>query len=386
VFLRHVAMTVATGVALASCTITGGPSAAPEGEGPTEAPLPICDQPRRDIPLDLGIQAAGTGRGQGELPVSEVRRLVAEAKDAGADIISTTASWSSQKPDASGRYDWEAMDRVIDLAGQAGLKVRLTLQTMPRWAQDRPRTRSVWRAPRSAAERARWRGFVADLASHVRGRVDLFEVWTDPNATVGWATGPDPAEFVRLLHDTHRTVERVAPGIKTISGGLSGNAIGFLEGMYVEQERLGGIELFDRVGLNLTADDRAPAEGPEISASEPFGLYDRTFMGYLLVRKVMDEHGDQDVPLYVTRFGYLLDEESGMTEEVRADYAVQALYVASCDPDVGALSWYNLHQTRFDDPGWSLLDRLDRPTPTLLAIRNWFSGTSTPPSSPPPAG
>lgn len=382
--IRHLAATLAAGLVISSCAVTGGPESDPGQDEASSVtpPLPPCQRPRRDVPLDLGVQAGGTGPGRGEMPTSEVRRLVAEAKDSGADIISTTASWSSMRPRENRPYDWVALDRVISAAARAELKVRLTLQTMPRWAQDAPGSRSVWRAPRSRGELRRWSTFVSDLARHVGDRVDYFEVWTDPNAIEGWATGPDPEEFARLLLTTRRTLKRVAPRIDMVSGGLSGNAIGFLDEVYQAGEALGGRPLFDQVGVNLSADDRSPAEGPLVSGSD-FGLYDRTFMGYLLVREVMDDNGDADVPMYVTRFGYLVDRESGLTDQVRADYARQAMYVASCDPRIGALGWYNFHRTRYDKPGWALLDANDRPTRTLTAIRNWFKGTSVPPSSPP---
>jgi hypothetical protein len=123
------------------------------------------------------------------------------AKDAGAQVISTTASFRALQPAEGIPYRFAGMDRVIAAARAAGLEVRLRLMTMPRWALD-DSNGTVRQPPRTDAELARWTRFVRDVMRHVDGEVAFVEVWNEPNDQKYWTTGPDPVEFARLLAAT----------------------------------------------------------------------------------------------------------------------------------------------------------------------------------------
>ena len=133
----------------------GAPSTAP-GEPSSSAPVADDCFETGEAPLiDLGVQAATGNAAQPQLSYEEVGALVTLAKEAGAQVISTTASFRALQPVEGIPYRFDGMDRVISAARDAGLQVRLRLMTMPRWALDEPNG-TVRQPPRTDAELARW--------------------------------------------------------------------------------------------------------------------------------------------------------------------------------------------------------------------------------------
>ena len=298
------------------------------------------------------------------------------AKEAGAQVISTTASFRALQPVERIPYRFDGMDRVISAARDAGLQVRLRLMTMPRWALDEPNG-TVRQPPRTDAELARWAGFVRDVMRHVDGEVDFVEVWNEPNAQKYWTTGPDPVEFTRLLATTYDVVNEVSPDTQVISGGLNGNDIGFLEHMYEAADTI-GLEAtpFDQLGVHPFAGAAAPDEVDPagIYERDPYGLFDANYTGFESLHDVMAENGDGDTPVYITQFGYSTAGSRStepVPDETRADYLGTAFELATCTGYVSGLSWYALYPTPWDPPAWTLLDARNKPNLTYAALQEW---------------
>lgn len=356
----------------------------PVADRPSQPGAPTSGSPAAEdctdsgrVPLvDLGVQAATGDDDKPQLSDAEIAELVALAKDAGADVISTTASFRALKPREDGPYRFDGMDRVISAARNAGLEVRLRLMLMPEWALDEPNG-TPRQPPRSDAELARWAGFVGDVMRHVEGQVSYVEVWNEPNAQKYWSTGPDPVEFARLLGVTHDVMDEVAPDVTVISGGLNGNDIGFLKKTYEAFDTIGlGSTPFDQLGAHPFAGDAAPEEidPAEIYERDPYGLYDANFTGFATLHDVMAENGDDDLPIYLTAFGYSTKGSGGtapVADATRASYLGDAFDVATCTGVVAGLSWYAFHPTPWDPPAWTLLDARNDANRTYAALKEW---------------
>jgi O-antigen/teichoic acid export membrane protein len=349
------------------------------GSQPAAAPVETC-APTAEQPgplVDLGVQTATR---DGQRTPQQVARLVRLAKQAGASVISTTASFRTTQPSPGEPYRFVTMDRTIAAAKAAGLQVRLRLVGMPRWALDEP-SAGAGQAPRSPAELARWATFVRDVMRHVDGQVDYLEVWYHANQEKFWPTGPDPVEFVRLLLTTYPVVHEVSPATQVVSGGILGNDIGFLEKMYDAAATLDlGASPFDLLGVDPFSGARAPDEvDPSAEYSrEPYGLYDESYTGFMRMHDVMADHGDAGLPIYLGSFGYSTrgyGQTPAVPDELRASYLTSALGVATCTGYVRAFSWYAFHTTRWDPVAWTLLDARERPNQTYEALVRWTQGS-----------
>lgn len=361
---------------------SSGASASPgtSGSGSAVRDSPSCvPGPERPAPtVDLGVQASTR---TALLSRARVDRLVRLAKRAGASVISTSTSWRYLQPTAGtapADFRYRGIDRVIDAARAAGLGVRLQLIGMPAWAvDDASRPWSENRPPLTRTELQRWTSFVTAVAQHVADRVDYLEVWNEPNGEQYWPTGPDPAAFADLLAATYAPVKAVAPDLQVISGGLTGNDIGYLQQLYNDFDLSGLADPpLDLVGVHPFTGSASPdtVDPARTYSRDPYGLVDEDFTGYKSLHEVTQQHGDGARELYIGAFGYgdrPSRGEPGVPDDVRAGYVQEALEQVTCTPYVRALSWYYLHPTPFDPAAWTLLDRDLRPNATYRAFVAW---------------
>ncbi|MBC9731726.1 oligosaccharide flippase family protein [Nocardioides marmotae] len=379
-----VAAAVVVAAVAAAVVATGGTGGSSSGPGSSQPSTPAasdCDPAASSDPvLDLGVQAATGDRAAPLLPVRTVRRLVDLAAEAGADVVSTSVSWRTVQPRRGARPDWAALDRVLAAAQRRGLDVRVQVVDTPDWAHDPGTPGGRWRAPLSDAELDRWAGWVTRLVEHLAGRATYLEVWTEPNSTEFWSTGPDPAAFARLLEVTAEAVDRArgGAGLRLVSGGLAGNDVGYLERLIDELGTDAGADLpVDLVGVHPYSPGAPDVRAPErVFEREPFGTYDENFLGFERLHDLLVERG-LDVPLYLGEFGYPTTDYRGFTgvpDEQRAAYAVAALDVVGCTPYVEALSWYYLHPTPWNPATWTLLDEQLKPSATWAALRDRAGG------------
>ena len=331
--------------------------------------------------VDLGIQASRGEQVPHQLTVPQVRVLVDKAKAAGAGIISTSASFRALKPTEDGPYRFDNLDRVVNAASDAGLDVKIRMTWTPDWALDEEPV-GARQAPRSDAELARWETFVRDVMRHVDGKVGYVEVWTEPNSQRYWPTGPDPVEFARLLDVSSRAIHSVSPDIKVIAGGLRGNDIGYLRGMYDAFETIGLDHTpFDMLGVEPFNGGAAPDAYDEgqIYTVEPFGDVNGNFLGFETLRDIMVQHGDKDLPIYITLFGYSTTKNAhspGVDDATRAGYLTSALELSTCRSYVAAFSWYAYHPNPWDPANWTLISADGTPSATYDALVAWSGGAA----------
>jgi hypothetical protein len=325
--------------------------------------------------IDLNVQSATGDPAHPIRSYADVRGLVSLAKAAGAGVISTSASFRTMQPFPKRPMRFGYIDRTIEAAREAGLQVRLQIMGMPRWALEEPT--DPGQPPRTEAELATWTELVTALMEHVDGKIDYLEVWNEPNVEKGWPTGPDPAEFARLLAATYPAVHAVSPTTQVVSGGLASNDIGYLQKVYKAFKELGlKTAPFDMLGAHPFSGDHAPdsVDPAKRYDRDPFGLYDENFTGFMGLHQVLVDHGDEAKPVYITQFGYSTRADSGqkaVPDALRAQYLTQALKQTTCVHYVPILSWYALHPTPWDPQEFTLLDRKNRPNQTYEALAEW---------------
>jgi len=357
-----------------SATATSSPDDG-EDDGEDEC-APTAARPGPAI--DLGVQASRGNQKPRNLTEEQVRVLIDKAQAAGASIISTSASFKAIQPRAAGPYRFDNLDLVVRLANEAGLDVKLRMTGTPTWALDEPAV-GPRQAPRSDAELARWETFVRDVMQHVDGKVGYVEVWTEPDSLRYWPTGPDPVEFARLLDVSSRAIHGVDPDTTVIAGGLRGNDIGYLEGMYDAFETIGLEKTpFDMLGVEPFNGGAPPEENIEGNTYtvDPFGVVDGNFLGFESLRDIMVDNGDDDLPIYITLFGYATASTSdspGVDDATRATYLAAALELTTCRPYVAAFSWYAFHPNPWDPPQWTLVDADGNESATYDALVAWSS-------------
>lgn len=239
-------------------------------------------------------------------------------REAGIKSVRQPLVWRAVEPQnpAFSERQWGYIDHEVRLAAENQMEVFPFLIGTPAWVASEEIDLPV----ANAWQRRAWASFVRAVVdrygvegSFWREEEDVpyipmrrFEIWNEENI-VSFANDPEPKRFATLIRIAGRVIHREQPGAKVIVGGLFGRPLqippnvasgDFLARMY----RAGRVKPhFDGIALHpYVADARAMA-------------------GQLRnLRRIARNHGDADVPLYITELGW--GSASGPTRWQRGLY------------------------------------------------------------------
>ena len=247
---------------------------------PPGLPEPIADA---DVPLHC-VNAALHATSP-SLPLEQALDLVA---DGGFVWVRQSFPWALLEP-APGRYDWAPWDRMVEETTARGLRLIAVLERPPDWAGSPP-------AP---ADFARFAGAVA---ARYGDRLRYYQIWHNPNLRDGWGDRPHPAQYAELLRQAALALRAADPDARILLGSLAPTVergpenlseVRFLEELYTA----GAAPYFDVV----TAQAYGFETGPEDRRVDEGVL---NFSRAVLIREVMEAHGDGGKALWVSHFGW----------------------------------------------------------------------------------
>lgn len=226
--------------------------------------------------------------------------VAAAMRDAHVSLVRQPFSWARVET-APGHLDFRVYDAVMAAAASAGLRVLPVLMDPPAWRSTAPasgRLRAMY-PPRDVADMA---AFTAALARRYGPGGDFWsaypqlapspirswQVWNEPNIQAFWATGPDPAAYVRMLDAVGAAIRGVDPGAEIVAGGLpyAGNGLTppqFIDAMYAAGAR----GTFDTIAIHPYAAD-----------------VDGVLAILHRARLQLDDLGDPERPIWATELGW----------------------------------------------------------------------------------
>ena len=332
------------------------------------------------LPLVTATPAAAVEPGIAQTGAEGVD-AAAETQALGAGWVRMFVDWHKYEP-APGRYDGFEDRRFaerIAAAGARGQKVLLVVVNSPRWASGSTEP------SHPPADPATYAGFLRRMATQFP-TVAAFEVWNEPDESIWWKPGPDPAAYARLLNASHDAVKAVDPATLVVSGGLVGNHYRFLEKVI----DAGGTG-FDAVGVHT--DTACLTAAPDEQYREPDGRIGRfSFTGYREIRQSLLARG-LDRPIWMTEMGWSTltstcsvgdragTKPSGVTPELQARYLSQAYACLQRDAYVSHAFWFSLQdfgRAQSYDHHLGLIAPDGRRKPAFEAFRAFAQGPRTP--------
>jgi polysaccharide biosynthesis protein PslG len=262
----------------------------------------------------------------------------------------------------------QTADDAVDAARAHGLQVLATLLSTPRWA-NHGRGPNV--APSNPADYAWIAGWVA---GHFAGRVSAWELWNEEDNTFVW-NPPDPAAYAALVRAADPTIKAADPAATVVLGGVSYNDVGYLASLYAD-----GIHgYFDVVAThpyegNADAPPATPDDGTEYTPTH-----------VAAVHELMVQHGDGNLPIWFTEFGWAShantastpDYELGVTKTQQGDDLVETLrWVAADAPYVTHAFWYeatNQTGTDIQNANYGLLTTRLAPKPAYTILQRYLA-------------
>jgi hypothetical protein len=245
---------------------------------------------------------------------------------------SKDAIWYAIEP-RKGQWNFNQLDKDVQMAEQHGVNLLLTLGQTPQWASMRPGDPPTYRPGATAPPRDEedWKTYVRTVAIRYQGRIHQYEVWNEPNLTEFYSGTRE--QLFTLAKDAYQIVHEVDPSAIVVSPSITGGyAVGWLN-HYLD---LGGGKYADVIGYHFYATPRNP---------------ESVLVVIQQVEETMRSHGINK-PLWNTESGYLiksdfLDFPPGqgsmnriLTQEEAVGYVMRT-YLLNWASGVSRLYWYD---------------------------------------------
>lgn len=229
---------------------------------------------------------------------------------AGVGTYRWLLSWAAAQPDPAQPPAWHDTDRVVASLAEHDIEPVPMIHGSPCSVVDCVRlpvneARSTPPLATASARRA-WAAFLAALVDRYgpdgsfwsqhgsipHRPIRTWQIWNEQNAPVYYRPTPSPEGYAELLRISSAAIKSRDPGAQILLGGMYGNpgsrtairAPEFLERLY----RIPGARSsFDAVAVHPYSPDLEGLERQIVDA-----------------RRVLDRHGDAEVPIWVTEFGW----------------------------------------------------------------------------------
>jgi len=309
----------------------GAPTATPLS---TATSTPIAEA--TPVPVEIeanfgfGIHVAATA--------ANADQLAEQVSQLGMDWVSVVARWRDMEP-AQGQIDFSTLDAIVQAFEARGLNILITLTSAPVWARTSTDEAGPPDDPQTFAV------FAGQVAGRYAGRVNAYEIWSEPNLRREWNSNVhaiSATSYLDLLRPAYAAIKAADPAAIVVSAGLA--PTGFNDGVNAINDRLylsslyaaGLADVSDAIGAHpggwANPPDAlccSPAVGVETHYEDPSFYFLETLNAY---RDIMVANNDGGTPIWVTKFGW---GTSADTEPPAATYiymsytslAEQAIYV-----------------------------------------------------------
>ena len=314
---------------------------------------------------------------------------------AGFHWLRQTFPWDEIEP-ARDEFHWEKWDAIVAKATAHHKEIIAVLNYSPVWARgtgvqlNAPRGRTA--PPQNPANFA---AFASAFAARYADRIDIYQIWDEPNLLLGWGDQPpSAAEYAALLQAAYTAIHAADPHATVMAAALAPTVETGLDNisdlLYLQQ-------LYD-----LSA-----SQSFDAAAGKPYGLYtgpddrraDRAilnFSRFTLLRQVMEKNGDGHKLLWGGNFGWnVLDNTPwGKATPEQQEQYTRAAYQRTMDewPWAGPLALENYQPAPSpegdlrppDDPHWgfALADPTDQPSPLLQTLNSYGRSVERPSAIP----
>jgi GH35 family endo-1,4-beta-xylanase len=350
----------------------------------TLAPPTVTPLPTRTQPLQYGAVA--------HLFYQDRAQPLRLAREAGFGWIRQQIHWKDIEG-PKGVYAWGELDQIVNEANQAGMKVLISVVRSPVFYSS-----TQFGMPQEERPLGQ---FMAALATHFRGRIHAIEVWNEQNLAHengGWVVVEYAGHYVKLLKESYINIKAVAPEIQVIAGGPSST------GVTDPVIAVADIPYYEAMFSYNNGEIRRYMDGQAVhpggSANPPDTLWpDKPssaqgwtnhptfyFRHIENVRALMVKHGLQDIPIWITEFGWVTRNETPGFEfgnqvslEQQGDYIVGAMRLTEERyPWVAAMFVWNLNfaplwaqqgRPNHEQAAFGIIDGSYQPRPAYYAIQ-----------------
>jgi hypothetical protein len=284
----------------------------------------------------FGMDLYVTGQ---ERPKAEKYAMLGAAGDLGVKWSREELSWANLEPYKKGAYSWTVYDYWIDQLVARGIGVIGTIQTTPSWASGVKTSQPswYWNAPRNPQD---FVDFAYQAALHYAGRIDVWEIWNEPDVPATFICGCDRAAlYAQMLAGSYAAIKKANPNATVLIGGLSIHdyhdaGMAFLDSVVADS---GGQLNFDVLSIHPYMPDRMPESTDPNTVVQNFPY--RLDMSY----KWLQAHGAANKEIWITEDGYSTCTGCGtlgVSEEEQARRLIRLNVIAMGSPGVTHFDYF----------------------------------------------
>ncbi len=365
---------VAAAALVAGCTAPGSPTTTP----PAPTPPPI---PAGGYGADTGVAAGGLIQWEDDAQQKADLDAIAAS---GAGWIRIDVDWNAIQTTGPTEWSWtRATDRIVTNAHARGLKILGMVGYAPAWAR-KPQCAAVkYCLPADPAtyatfaRRAVERYGAQSAIAALRGTIDAWELWNEPNHYPWVQPTVDAAGYAAMLRAAYPAIKAADPTTTVVTGGMApapnspdGRDVApqrFLEGIYAN----GGGGSFDAVGMHPYSFPHSPLLTKEWNA----------FTQVKFLRTTMVVNGDSTKQVWATEAGAPTGTsdrsvgDAGQVQQVR-DY--MKAWHEGYKPFAGPIFWFQHRDSGTNPADWhqnlGLLRHDGTPKPAYAVFQQYNKG------------
>ncbi len=152
-------------------------------------------------------------------PFSAEQVMFEQAQASGASMIRLDLELAGVFGDPDGRPDWGWLNQYVSLAGLYHLRVLAIIDGTPAYmAACPPGTAAVAIHTCPPADLSLWARDVGEIAAHLRGTINDFEIINEPDGQ--WSFLGSPQEYAEMLSASYEAIHAANPTAQVALGGL----------------------------------------------------------------------------------------------------------------------------------------------------------------------
>ena len=239
--------------------------------------------------------------------------------------------WDDYEP-SRGSYDFEWLDRFVDLAERDGVTLRPYVGYTPAWAAAGGKDADAWNdPPRDLNE---WAAFVATMAKrlHSHHNIASYEIYNEEDSAQWW--DGSPAQYAEVLARAAHAITEESPGTAVILGGMV-----HADGAWLDQVCGMTRDRFSIVAFHAYPETWTP---PDVDLERYLGAHFED--GF--VANADRQCGRK--PIWINETGFATVD--GHTEREQAEWWMRAIATFAAEPRIEHIGVYEIKDLRPDRP------------------------------------
>jgi polysaccharide biosynthesis protein PslG len=271
----------------------------------------------------------------------------------------TGSLWPYVEP-TKGQYIWTRVDAFVDTASAHGISIMYSNDGVPPWAVADSATcfSQPYFGPYCSGAVANlqdWDDFVAALVTRYKGRIQIYELWNEPENTF---TGTR-AQFVAMMQHEHDIIRALDPGASILSPSMVSQGYSYLDSYFAA----GGTTDIDAVAIH-TYPDQTNDVAESITTSIT-----------TTIRTVMSKYGLSATPLWGTEGSWGVQSAGDIIDPNLRTAFIAREYLLAWSMGISRFYWYAWDSI---DVGtlWSPASAPSEPAVAYEQVYKWMNGAT----------